>query len=106
MLSGHATRRAIYPKGNALKGLACTSMMVDVYEIDEAQLARWKKSFAEDGIVYKTDEEYKEAINNLIGFFETLIEIDKQSKKHPEKYNRDERGRIFVYDRDGNKVIL
>lgn len=48
--------------------------------IDEASLKKWKTTFAKDGIIYKTDEEYYEAINNLVGFFETLIEIDQKPK--------------------------
>lgn len=43
--------------------------------IDE-ELNRWKETFAKDGIIYETDEEYKEAVNNLVGFFDVLIQID------------------------------
>lgn len=77
-----------------------------MYDVDEVQLAKWKKSFAKDGIVYQTDDEYRDAINNLVGFFEILLEIDEQAKKHPRESSRDEKGRMFVYDRDGKKVIL
>ncbi len=48
--------------------------------ISEERLTAWKKAFAKSGIKYETDDEYKEAIFNLVGYFETLIEMDKQQK--------------------------
>jgi hypothetical protein len=48
--------------------------------IDEDTLKKWKATFAKDGIAYDTDEEYYDAINNLVGFFEILIEIDQNQK--------------------------
>ena len=50
-------------------------------EIDSKELEGWKKALAESGIKYDTDEEYEEAFFNLTGFFETLIEMDKQQKE-------------------------
>jgi hypothetical protein len=44
------------------------------------ELAKWKKVFAKDGIQYKTDEEYVEAVNNLVGYFDILIQMDLQQK--------------------------
>lgn len=44
------------------------------------ELERWKEHLAESGIKYDTDEEYEEALFNLTGFFETLIEMDMQQK--------------------------
>ena len=58
---------------------------------DNKRLAGWKEAFAKSGIKYDTDEEYEEAIFNLTGYFETLIEMDKQQKaqKKTEKSNND-----------------
>lgn len=47
---------------------------------DDERLTSWKKSFAKIGIRYETDEEYEEAIHNLVGYFELLIEMDQQQR--------------------------
>ena len=48
--------------------------------MNKKELEGWKKALAESGIKYDTDEEYEEAIHNLIGYFQILIEMDKQAK--------------------------
>ena len=50
-------------------------------ELTDKELANWKESFAKDGIVYETDDEYKEAIYNLVGYFNVLIQIDLDQKQ-------------------------
>lgn len=50
-------------------------------KIDDKSLEEWKKSFAKSGIVYRTDDEYREAIHNLVGFFDVLIQMDLQQKQ-------------------------
>lgn len=50
-------------------------------ELTEKQLQEWKETFAKDGIVYETDYEYREAVHNLVGFLDTLIEIDMEVKR-------------------------
>ena len=72
--------------------------------IDDNDLARWKATFAKDGIKYDTDDEYREAINNLVGFFEILIEIDQKQKASPPE-NRDA-NQMYLLDKDGSKIIL
>lgn len=73
-------------------------------EISDDQLEHWKNTFAKDGIIYDNDDDYREAVNNLVGFFEVLIEIDQKSKSSSEL--RDENGNMYVLDKDGKKVIL
>lgn len=46
--------------------------------LTQPQLNKWKETFAKSGITYETDDEYREAVQNLIGYFEVLIEIDKR----------------------------
>lgn len=70
-------------------------------DINDGDLERWKSSFAKDGIVYDTDDEYREAINNLVGSFELLIEIDQKTKQ--DNSNQDE---LYLLDSDGRKIIL
>lgn len=48
-------------------------------------LEDWKVAFAQSGIKYDTDEEYQEAIYNLVGYFDTLIQMDQQQKAVSEK---------------------
>ncbi len=43
-------------------------------------LESWKGAFARSGITYDTDEEYQEAIYNLVSYFDTLIQMDQQQK--------------------------
>lgn len=73
-------------------------------QVSDNELLRWKKSFAKSGIDYDNDEDYHEAIHNLTAYIELLIELDREFKK-PEK-SGDDSGEMFVFDKDGNKVIL
>lgn len=61
------------------------NIIIGMYvELSENELNDWKKSFAKDGIVYETDDEYREAVCNLVGYFDILIEMDKSQKvKYP-----------------------
>lgn len=43
-------------------------------------LESWKVAFAKSGIKYDSDEEYQEAIYNLVGYIDTLIQMDQQQK--------------------------
>ncbi|HCR55538.1 TPA: hypothetical protein DIV49_01065 [Candidatus Saccharibacteria bacterium] len=49
-------------------------------KITDKQLDDWKKALAKSNIIYDTDEEYRDAMSNLTGFFNILIEIDLQQK--------------------------
>ncbi len=71
---------------------------------DDDSLARWKTTFAKDGIKYETDDEYRDAIHNLVGFFEVLIEID-EANKHTKKSD-DKDDQMYLLDKGGNKIIL
>jgi hypothetical protein len=44
------------------------------------ELQKWKDTFAKDGIIYNSDNEYREAVHNLVGYVELLIEMDQQQK--------------------------
>lgn len=48
--------------------------------ITDKDLESWKVAFAKSGITYETDEEYQEAIYNLMGYIDTLIQMDQQQK--------------------------
>ena len=50
-------------------------------DVSSKELEGWKKALAKSGIKYDTDEEYEEAIHNLVGYFEILIEMDKQQRE-------------------------
>lgn len=69
--------------------------------IDDNSLENWKESFAKDGIVYNSDQEYREAIKNFTGFIELLIKVDSESKKLPTG-SRSGKQDKYVLDRNGN----
>lgn len=71
----------------------------------DEELTRWKDVFAKDGIVYQTDDEYREAVSNLVGFLDILIEIDQKQKNTSSLTEKDNRG-MYVIDKDGRRVIL
>lgn len=48
-------------------------------------LESWKVAFAKSGITYETDEEYQEAIYNLVNYFDVLIQMDQQQKASKEQ---------------------
>jgi threonine dehydrogenase-like Zn-dependent dehydrogenase len=50
-------------------------------EVTPKKLEMWKSKFAEMGIHYETDDEYIDAVNNLTGFFDVLIEMDLEQKR-------------------------
>lgn len=43
-------------------------------------LPKVKAAFAKSGIVYETDGEYFEAMENLVGFFDLVIQMDQEQK--------------------------
>jgi hypothetical protein len=49
-------------------------------ELSPEELQKWKDTFAKDGIAYSSDDEYREAVYNLVGYVELLIEMDQQQK--------------------------
>ena len=57
------------------------NLIYRMIELTEKQLQEWKETFAKDGIVYETDDEYREAVYNLVGFLDTLIQIDIEAKR-------------------------
>ena len=73
------------------------------HTISDESLEGWKATFAKDGIIYKTDDEYYEAINNFVGFIEILIEIDQKQKESP---STDENDGTYFIDKNGKKIVL
>lgn len=56
-------------------------------KITEKQLEDWKGALAKSNIFYDTDDEYREAMNNLAGFFDVLIQIDLEQKRKLDEQN-------------------
>lgn len=54
-------------------------------ELTDEQLKQWKEVFAKDGIVYESDDDYREAVNNLVGYFDVLIQMDLKQKAKREQ---------------------
>ena len=51
-----------------------------MHTITGKDLESWKLAFDKSGIKYETDEEYQEVIYNLVGYIDTLIQMDQQQK--------------------------
>ena len=49
-------------------------------ELSPEKLEKWKKTFADMGVVYDNDDDYREAVHNLVGYFDILIQMDLQQK--------------------------
>lgn len=49
-------------------------------DLSEKELVEWKLMFAKSGIKYETDDEYREAVHNLVGYFDILIQMDLENK--------------------------
>ena len=49
-------------------------------ELSPEELQRWKDTFAKDGIMYDSDDDNREAVHNLVGYVNLLVEIDQQQK--------------------------
>jgi hypothetical protein len=50
-------------------------------KITDKQLVGWKNALAKSNIIYDTDDDYREAMHNLVGFFDVLIQIDLEQKR-------------------------
>jgi len=74
--------------------------------MDDEALQRWKASFAKSGVHYETDSEYHEAIDNLVGFIELLLEIDRKEQKSLNYMNEKGDDQLYLIDKNGNKIIL
>lgn len=55
--------------------------VIQMTELTTEQLLKWKETFAKDGIVDDSDEDYREAVNNLVGYFDILIQIELEQKR-------------------------
>lgn len=49
--------------------------------LSEQELRDWKETLAKSDIEYESDEDYIEALHNLTGFFDVLIQMDLQKEK-------------------------
>jgi len=50
-------------------------------KITDKQLEGWKNALAKSNMIYDTDDDYREAMHNLLGFFDVLIQIDLEQKR-------------------------
>ena len=57
---------------------------------NDNDLAGFKAALKKSGIVYATDEQYEEARNNLVGYFDILIQMDQAQKASKQPLNKKE----------------
>lgn len=50
-------------------------------KIGDPAFIEFKQSLIDKGANYETDEEYIEAFNNLVNYFNVLIEMDREQNK-------------------------
>jgi hypothetical protein len=53
-------------------------------KIGDPEFIRFKQSLIDQGANYETDEDYLEAFNNLVGYFDVLIQMDQEQKNKTE----------------------
>ena len=49
-------------------------------KIGDPEFIRFKQSLIDQGADYETDADYLEAFNNLVGYFDVLIQMDQEQK--------------------------
>lgn len=49
-------------------------------QIQESNYESFKKTMIEQGMTYENDKDYREAFDNLVGYFEILIQMDQEQK--------------------------
>lgn len=52
------------------------------HDISDKRLKEFKEICEKEGIKYETEAEYKEAAQNLVGFFDVLIQMDLEQKRN------------------------
>ena len=74
------------------------------HEISDKHLKESKAICEEKGITYETEAEYKDAANNLIGFFDILIQTDMEERTRKERLKSESKG--FVLEGKGRTCSL
>ena len=54
-------------------------------QLSKERILEWQKIFKEKWEIEYTLSETAEAANNLVGFFDLLLKIDKRNKKNKDK---------------------
>ncbi len=54
-------------------------------EPTDKQLAKWKAALAKTSVYYKTEDEYREAVHNLVGYFDVLVQMELEQKRKVQK---------------------
>lgn len=55
------------------------------FELSNQSLNALKDLWTKEGITYSTDTEYREAAQNLLGYFDILVEIEMQERTRKEQ---------------------
>lgn len=74
------------------------------HEISEKHLKEFKAICEEKGITYETEAEYRDAANNLVGFFDILIQSDMEERGRKERLNAEPKG--FALEGKGRNCSL
>lgn len=72
--------------------------------ISEESLDRFKKICEDQGIKYDSEAEYREAANNIVGFFDVLIKMDQEEQIRQRRLEDEPEG--FPLEGDGRNCPL
>jgi hypothetical protein len=62
------------------------------FEVSDKYLASFKKLCDEKGIKYETDAEYRDSARNLLGFVDTLVQIDMEERERKARLKKEPKG--------------
>lgn len=74
------------------------------FEVSDKYLASFKELCEEKGIKYETDEEYRDAARNLLGFVDTLVQIDMEERERKARLKTEPKG--FALEGKGRNCSL
>lgn len=58
-------------------------------ELSDEDLLQWKELFSRKNIFYDSDDDYREAAQNLVSYFDILLQMDQQQKAQIQKPDSD-----------------
>lgn len=74
------------------------------YDISEKHMNEFKELCDKKGIKYETEDEYRQSMHSLVGFFDTLIEMDMVQRSLKKRLETEPKG--FALDGGGRNCSL
>lgn len=74
------------------------------HDISEKHMNEFKELCEKKGIKYETEDEYRQSMYNLVGFFDTLIEMDMAQRALKKRLETEPKG--YALEGDGRNCSL